>query len=345
VPQPSQREFFGDPEAAALFETAIERLSALGGEVAAIDLAPFLDAAALLYQGAWLAERMAAIDAATGGRRDILHPVTRRVIEAGGRFSAGDAFRDVRRLAALRNMAEVVWRRIDLLLVPTAGTIYRLAEVEADPVGVNERLGRYTNFANLLDLSGLAVPNGFQSNGLPAGVTLLAPAFHDPLLAAIGAAFHVAAGLPLGATRQPHPQPAPWLAGAPFPYLPVAVLGAHLQGEALNGELVALGARFRRAARTASYYRLYALPDGKRPGLVRHSGGGAIALEIWDVPTSAIGAFLGGIAAPLGLGRIALDNGAEVTGFLCEAHAVEGARDITEFGGWRAWRASQDGAG
>ncbi len=346
VPQPGQREFFGNAEAAALFEAAIARLSALGGEAVAIDLAPFLDAAALLYQGAWLAERMTAIDAAIDGRRDILHPVTRRVIEGGDRFSAGDAFRDLHRLAALRNAAEAVWRQIDLLLVPTSGTIYRIAEVEADPVGVNERLGRYTNFANLLDLSAIAVPNGFQSNGLPAGVTLLAPAFHDPLLAAVGAAFHAATGLPLGATGQPLPAPSPPPAATPFPHLPVAVLGAHLQGEALNGELVALGARFRRAARTAPDYRLYALPDGKRPGLVRHPGAGAaVALEIWDIPTPAIGAFLAGIAAPLGLGRIALEDGGEVTGFLCEACAVAGARDITEFGGWRAWRASQSGAG
>jgi allophanate hydrolase len=346
VPLPDQREFFGNADAASLFEAAIERLTGLRGEPVAVDLALFLDVASLLYRGAWLAERTAAIDAATGGRRDILHPVTRQIIAGGDAISGADAFRDWRRLAELRQQTLSVWDRVDLLLLPTAGTIYRIAEIEADPLRLNERLGRYTNFTNLLDLAAIAVPNGFQGNGLPSGVSLLAPAFHDPLIAAIATAFQARAGLPLGATGAalPPAQP-PRTAPVRFPYLPLAVVGAHLSGQPLNPELVALGARLRQTTRTAADYRLYALPDGRRPGLVCRPGeGAAIEVEIWDVPSAAIGAFLAGIAPPLGLGTVRLADGREVIGFLCEAHAITAARDITEFGGWRTWLARRDPA-
>jgi allophanate hydrolase len=201
VPLPAQREFFGKSDAALLFETAIARLAALGGAAVTVDLDPFLDAGSLLYQGAWLAERMTAVDAAIGGRRELLHPVTRDIIAGGEAFSAADIARDRARLAELRQETEPVWQRIDLMLLPTSGTIYRIAEIAAEPFALNARLGHYTNFTNLLDLSAIAVPNGFQSNGLPAGVTLLAPAFHDPLIAAVAAAFQAQAGLPLGATQ------------------------------------------------------------------------------------------------------------------------------------------------
>ena len=342
VPQPDQREFFGNGDAAVLFEAAIARLAALGGDAVPIDLTPFLEAGSLVYRGAWLAERMAAIDEATGGRRDILHPATRQIIAGGDAISGAAVFRDRHRLAELRQQTHPVWQRIDLMLLPSTGTIYRLAEIESDPFGLNARLGHYTNFANLLDLSAIAIPNGFQRNGLPAGITLLAPAFHDPLIAGVGAAFQAQTGLTLGATGAPLPPLEAPAAPAHFPYLSLAVVGAHLSGQPLNGELVALGARLREATRTAPEYRLYALPDGKRPGLVRSPGdGAAIEVEIWNVPSANIGAFLAGIAPPLGLGTLILDDGSEVTGFLCEAYAVEEGQDITAFGGWRAWRAGK----
>ena len=342
VPRPGQREFFGNSEAARLFEAAIARLAALGGDIVEIDFAPFSEAAALVYGGPWLAERRAAIDAAIAGRRELLHPVTRRVVAASDGLPAAEVFRGQELLATLAQETETVWRRIDMLLVPTTGTIYRIAEIEADPLALNATLGHYTNFANLLDLSAIAVPNGVQSNGLPAGVCLIAPAFHDPLLAAVGAAFQRQGGLPLGATGATLPPIEVTPAPVPYPYLPIAVVGAHLEGQKLNGELLALGARLRRAVRTAPDYRLYALADGRRPGLVRDPGAGtAIEAEIWDVPVAAIGAFLASVTPPLGLGTIALEDGSAVSGFLCEAYAVEGAREISEFGGWRAWRSSR----
>jgi len=331
----SEREFFGDEDGPALYEAAIARLVRIGGEAVTIDFAPFRDAASLVYRGAWLAERLAAIDDAVGGCREMLLPVTREIIERGTTIRGAGVFRDFDRLTAARGEVAAVWRQIDLLLVPTTGTTYKIAEIEANPVALNENLGRYTNFVNPLDLAAVAFPNGFRRNGLPDGVTLVGPAFHDLLLAAIGARFQQETGLPLGATGAPLPRPEP-RRRSNFPYLPIAVVGAHLSGEPLNGELLALGARKRRTARTSGDYRLYALPDGKRPGLVRGAGGAPIEVEIWDMPTGNIGAFLAGIAPPLGLGTVILERGEPVHGFLCEAHCISDARDITAYGGWRA---------
>jgi allophanate hydrolase len=199
VPLPGQREFFGNAEATALYDIAIERLAALGGSPNEFDLAPFLEAGSMLYGGAWITERTSAIDDAIGNNREMLYPITRQIIAKGDAVSGAAAFRDQHRLAELRRRAETTWRRMQVMLLPTTGTIYRRGEVEADPLGTNERLGHYTNFCNLLDLSAIAVPNGFQSNGLPAGVSLMAPAFNDGLLAALAAAFQAQSRLPLGA--------------------------------------------------------------------------------------------------------------------------------------------------
>jgi allophanate hydrolase len=338
---PGEREFFGNGDGGALYAAAIERLEALGGTAVEIDYAPFLAVNKLLYTGPWLAERCGSIADAIGARREVLHPVLRRIVAGGDGISGQEVFAGLHRLAELRQESETVWLALDLLLLPTAGTIHRIAEIEADPIALNADLGRYTNFCNLLDLSALAVPAGLRGDGLPFGVTLFAPAFHDSLLAGIGAALHRAGGGTLGATGHRHPEtPAP-AAVVGFPYLPVAVVGAHLSGQPLNPELTRLGARLRRATRTAAEYRLYALPDGKRPGLVHAPGSGvAVEVEVWDVPSAAVGGFLAGVAAPLGLGPLRLADGIEVTGFLCEAHATANARDISEFGGWRAWLAA-----
>ena len=333
----SQREFFGDADAPGIYAASIERLTALGGSPVEVDYTPFLEVNKLLYRGPWLAERYGSIVRSVGTRFDLLHPTLSRIIAAAGGIGGPDVFRGLEQLALLRQQTQATWSQIDLMMLPTTGTIYRIADIEAEPIARNETLGHYTNFANLLDLSALAVPAGFRRDGLPAGVTLLGPAFHDPLLAAIGAQLHARAGLPLGATDHRHPQPDPPPRASAYPFLPVAVVGAHLSGQPLNHELTALGARLRRVTRTAPEYRLYALADGKRPGLVRSPGNGAaIEVEIWDIPSEAVGRFLAGIAPPLGLGTVVLEDGNAVTGFLCEAHATDDARDITQFGGWRA---------
>jgi len=342
VPDGPSREFFGDMAQAASFEAALSRLAALGAKVVEIDFAPFFDVARMLYEGAWVAERMTVVEDLMRREPSALHPVTARIIGAADGLSAADAFRGIYRLAELRRKAEALMAGADLLCVPSIPTFYGLADLEADPVGPNSRLGTYTNFVNLMDLCGIAVPTGPRSDGRPGSVTLLARAGQDALAATLGQVLHAAAAPELGATgfRLPRPaSPDP----APLPgETAIALVGAHMSGLPLNGQITAIGGRFLEAAATSPDYRLYALAGGPpaRPGLLRTGDGGAsIALEIWAVRTEGLGSLLAQIPAPLGLGRVRLSDGRQVTGFLVEKAGLEGARDITAHGGWRAFLA------
>ena len=340
LPRPADLKFFGNTAAETLFSEAVARMRTLGGIPVEIDYAPFAEAASLLYRPAGAAERTAAIAPFLAAHADQMHPVTREVIETGKSASGVDVHRLHYRLQSLRQQTAPVWRDIDVLLVPTSGTIYRIAEVAGDPIRLNGNLGYYTNFVNYFDLSALAVPNGFQPNGLPAGVTLIAPCFQEPVLAALGHAFHAASGVRLGATGHELP---PFTTGVapPYPCVPLAVFGAHLSGQPLNHELKALGARLAGPARTGPDYRFYAL-DGtvQRPGLLRvEPGTGAcIECEVWHLPVAAFGAFVARIPGPLGIADVRLDDGREIKGFVCEAAAAAAARDITAYGSWRAYR-------
>ncbi len=315
VPRADQLEFFGDEAYAALFEAALADLERLGGVRVEADFTPFLEAQALLYDGPWLAERLHAIE----GRKLELHPVTRAVIEAGRRYSAIDAFRAQYRLAALKRECDALWRNADVLVVPGAPTIYTLDEVEADPIGLNARLGLYTNFVNLLDYAALTVPAGRRPDGIPFGLTFVGPAFSDRGLAALGARF-------LGETPMPQKNDS----------VRIAVVGAHLSGMALNAELTERGARLLRAARTAARYRLHRLSQFK-PGLVRVSNGAgaSVEVEVWEMPAAGFGALVAAIPAPLGIGTLELEDGEEVKGFLCEQYAADDSADISAYGGWR----------
>jgi allophanate hydrolase len=340
IPRPAQQRFFGNAAAEALFAAAVARMEKLGGEAIEIDYAPFAEAAALLY-GPLVSERTADLAALLVRQPDGLHPVTRAILERGQSYSAVDLMQAGHRLDVLRCQTNAVWKTADILLLPTTGTVYRIGEIEADPFALNANLGYYTNFVNLFDLAAIAVPNGYQPNGLPAGVTLIAPAWHEAPLAAIATAFQRDAGLTLGATGARMPSAPPKAARPPHPLIPLAVVGAHLSGMKLNGELLAIGARLRSEAQTAPLYRLYALPDSNRPGLVRTSADGAsIAVEVWEIPSRALGTFVARIAPPLGIGTIELEGGTTVLGFLCEAYAAEAAMDITAYGGWRAFKAT-----
>jgi allophanate hydrolase len=327
------------------FAAAIKQLGALGGERVEIDFTPFLEAARLLYEGPWLAERYVAIRDFIEHRPEALHPVTRAVIARGREPSAADAYAAMYRLAELRRAVEPILESVDVIVTPTAGTIYRLAELEADPFQPNSNLGYYTNFMNLLDLAALALPAGFTPGGLPFGITLFAAAFREHALLALGARFEQALQLPLGATGWPRP-PLATTSELPPGYTAVAVCGAHMSGLPLNSQLIERGGYFLEATRTAQQYRLYALPGGppQRPGLVRvPQGGAAIDVEVWALPLEHYGSFVAGIPAPLGIGSVALADGRSVQGFVCEAYAVTGAEDITALGGWRAYLASISG--
>jgi allophanate hydrolase len=345
VPRAADRVFFGDKRAERAFASALDLLAELGATITDIDLTPFNEAAGLLYDGPWLAERVAAVGDFIASRPADVHPVTRQIIERGRAISAADAFRGFDRLAELRARCREALKHADVMMVPTVPAAYAVAQIEADPIRLNARLGTYTNFVNLLDLAALAVPAAIADDGTPFGVTFLAPAGRDAQLASFGRVFHARTRLPLGALGMPQPALAPVVNGAREHEIAIAVVGAHLSGMPLNGELTALGARFLDKSTTAPDYRLYAL-DGTapaKPGLLRVAAGkgAAIEVETWALPAAAFGRFVAAVPPPLSIGTLWLCDGRAVKGFLVEAEAVTGARDISAFGGWRAFMASK----
>lgn len=347
VPDASHLET-ADAETRALFGAATERLEALGGARVEIPFAPFAEAARLLYQGPWLAERQAAFGAFVDSRPGDVLPVIRQILSPAKGLTAEAGFRAYYRLRELKARVDGLLGDLDVLLVPTAPFHPTREEVEADPIGINARLGAYTNFVNLLDLCAAAVPSGMRANGLPFGVTFIAPAFQEAMLASLGAAFHTATGLVLGAGPHRVP-PAPSFSPASVPVgtdgrrgIRLAVAGLHLSGQPLNGQLLELGARLSATVCTAPRYRMHLIerPGRKFPGLVRSDeGGAAIELEVWEMSEAALGAFMEKVLEPLCIGTVELENGEKVKGFLCEAWAAAEARDITASGGWRAYLA------
>jgi allophanate hydrolase len=333
-------EFFGDVEAERLYRASVTRLAESGASIVEFDFTPFRAAARLLYQGPWVAERLAAIRSFAESKPEALHEVVGSIILNAARLSAVDAFEGFYRLAALTREAEAQWAAMDVMLLPTSGTTYKISELLADPIQLNSNLGYYTNFVNLMDLSALAVPAGFRPNGLPFGVTLVGRAFDDGRLAAISDALHRALPeLRLGAT--------PGKLGDTKPAIPdasgriaVAVVGAHLSGQPLNVQLQERSARLIKTARTTPGYSFYALAGTTpaKPGLVFDGeGAGGIEVEIWEMDDAAFGSFVALIPPPLGIGTLKLADGSLVKGFVCEPYAIRGATDITSYGGWRAW--------
>ena len=339
VPAAHQLEFFGDDEAEALFRQAIRKLEGQGGTCVTFDYQPFQQAAQLLYAGPWVAERLAAIEDFVERQPEAVHPVVRDIVLSARGMSAVDTFNAIYRLADYVRQAEQTWRAIDVMLLPTAPTIYTVEQMLADPVRLNSNLGYYTNFVNLMDLSAIAVPAGFRSNGLPFGVTFVGRAFEDGAIACLARAFSEQQD------GQQDGQPAAPACAAPAAVesIAVAVVGAHLSGQPLNHQLTGRGARLRASTRTAPGYALYALRNTspEKPGMLRDaSAAGNIEVEIWDLPPAGFGSFVDEIPAPLGIGTITLEDGSTVKGFICEPYALQQALDITHHGGWRAYRAS-----
>jgi allophanate hydrolase len=338
---PDSLEFFGDAQAAKAFSEAVEAWRASGAEITPIDYSPFAQLAALLYEGPWVAERYAVAGSLLERDPQALHPVIRSILSTATSFNAVDTFRYEYRRAALARRINESLARFTALLVPTTPTIYTTAEVLDEPVRLNSRLGTYTNFTNLADLSALALPAHFRDDGLPAGITLLAPAWQDRALAELGKRWQQQLSLPLGATGRALSAIAKEtkLPG-PAATVRLAVVGAHLTGMPLNHQLTSRHAVFVERCRTASTYQLYALANTTppKPGLVKAMTTGApIEVELWDVPLDRFGAFVAEIPAPLGIGSLELEDGRVVKGFICEPIGLQGARDITSFGGWRAY--------
>jgi allophanate hydrolase len=339
VPRPGQRLFFGDRRAASAYDAALARLDEMGAVRVEVDLEPFFEAARLLYEGPWVAERYLTAKQLIDTNPGALHPVTLQIIGGGAKPSAADAFKAFYRVQELKRMAKRSLAALDALVVPTAPSTCTVDEVLADPVTLNSRLGTYTNFVNLLDLCGLAVPASLSVDGIPFGITLLARAGQDMQLAAIGAAFHARTGLKLGASDHPVPPPQAASAALRPGEISIAVVGAHLSGMPLNAELRVLNARLLRNTMTAADYRLFALRGTvpPKPGLkrVERGAGARIALEVWALTAAAFGEFVSNIPPPMAIGTLRLEDGSDVKGFLAEPAAFDGARDISEFGGWR----------
>ena len=324
-------------------------------ELVPIDMQPLFDVARLLYEGPWVAERHTVLQGLMATQPEAIDPVVRAVVAQASQHDATAAFRARYALETLRLQADRLWDNIDVLMVPTAPTCPTLAEVAAEPVLRNSALGRYTNFVNLLGWAALALPSSIGARGLPFGVTFIAPGGSDAALADWGLRWQSARqaeGLTLGATgatgvvgpalpaNTPLPPAAPTLA--------LAVVGAHLQGMPLHGQLVERGCRLLARTRTAAAYRLFALPGTvpPKPGLARVAADGvdagvAIEVEVYEMPQDAVGSFLALIPSPLGLGTVELADGRWVKGFICEPAGLVGAQDISHHGGWRAYMADR----
>jgi allophanate hydrolase len=343
VPRDGQLIFFGDKAAEQAYRDALDRWTSLGATLVGFDLEPFYETARLLYEGPWVAERYLVIRNLLASSPESIHPVTREITAAGARLSAADTFAALYRLQGLRRIAERAFSNIDALVLPTTPTVYSTAQVLANPIELNSRLGTYTNFVNLLDLCGLALPAAIRPDEIPFGITLLAPAGQDAQLASIGRVFHADTKLTLGSRCVPQPALTDLPIGASSDEIAIAVVGAHLSGMVLNSELKSLGGRLLEATTTAPDYKLYALnTTPPKPGLLRVASGtgSSIELEVWALSAAAFGKFVAAIPSPMAIGTIVLSDGRGVKGFIVEPAAIDGARDISAFSGWRAFVAA-----
>ena len=331
---PDQLDFAGDIETEELFEFACRKLGEIGGEPVTLNFEPFLQAARLLYEGPWVAERAWATEDVN---RDHMLPVIQSILATTENFQVTDAFAAQYKLQALKKLCDRELEKVDFVVTPTTPTCYQRSEIGKEPVALNSKLGTYTNFMNLLDFAATAVPVGKLGSGVSWGVTLFGQAFTDVSLLSFSGVLQRKLDLPLGATA--HRLPEGSRTGRPTPAntVDVVVCGAHLAGQPLNWQLLDRGASLQMKTQTKPGYALYALPDGKRPALVPSESGTAIEVEVWTMPMQEFGSFVAGIPAPLGIGKVSLQNGEVVPGFICEEGGIADARDISHFGGWRAY--------
>ena len=338
IPRPDQLQFLGDTESAALFAAAVERLAGLGAERVPVDIAPLTAAAQLLYSGPWVAERTVALEAMLTRAPAAIHPVVRAIVEGGRRVTGTETFRGLYALQDYQRRCAALFRDVDLLLLPTAPTTYRIAAVLAEPLALNSNLGLYTNFVNLLDLCALAIPAGYRNNGTGFGVSLIAPAWHDVALFDLAARLEAVSAAPARPALDVD-------AATGSERIRLAVVGAHLSGMPLHWQLTSRSARPVARTCTAPLYRLYAMAGTSpaKPALVcEPAGGAAIEVEVYELTAAAFGSFVAEVPPPLAIGTVTLADGTSVKGFVAEPRALDGATDITAFGGWRAYLTSRN---
>ncbi|MBF4521212.1 allophanate hydrolase [Acinetobacter towneri] len=335
---PDTLEFYGDAETEKAFQLAIERVQSLGYAVEPIDFTPFQQLASALYNRSWVAERTSAVEKMV--KREQTHAVIGQIIAQADQFSAVDVMQDEYERARLSRIIQNTLADYDALMVPTAPTIYRIAEVEADPLVKNSHMGAYTNFVNFADLSALALPNSIRADGLPTGVTFIAPAWMDEALAKFGQKWQQVSQLKLGTSAHSYAKTTEISSSHS---IKLAVVGAHLTGMPLNFQLTTRGGTLIKQTRTTSHYKLYALKNTTppKPGLQYHEKGSSIEVEVWDIPRALFGDIVAEVPAPLGIGNAQLIDGTWVKGFICEGYALGDATDITHFGGWREFMKSK----
>lgn len=339
---PATLEFYGDAQAQAAWEKAVAALQASGATLHPIDFSAFHQLAEQLYYGPWVAERTVAVGEMLA-RPEEMDPVVYGIVASGNNYSAVDAYKAEYLRAELTRQIQQTLSQFDALVVPTSPTIHTLKEMKQEPVRFNSQFGTYTNFTNLADLSALALPAPFREDGLPAGITLIAPAWYDRALVTFGQRWQASQALSLGATGRKSSAARVALLSSSL-HVRVAVVGAHLTGMPLNHQLTSRDAVLVEETTTAPCYRLYALANTKppKPGLAKSSEGAAITVELWDIPLARFGEFVAEIPAPLGIGTLALADGRQVKGFICEPAVLAEATDITDFGGWRNWLARKE---
>ncbi len=331
---PTQLEFYGDAETEKAFSIAIERAKTLGYEIESIDFSIFNELAQALYNDAWVAERTVAVERIIS--REQVHPVIKQIISQADQFKATDALQAEYRRAVLSRKINLVLAVYDALMVPTAPTIYRIADVEADPIVKNSHMGAYTNFVNFADLSAIALPNVIRKDGLPSGVTFIAPAWHDQALANFAQKWQEITALSLAKSQKKYQKTVEIQSNHS---VKLAVVGAHLTAMPLNFQLTTRAGTLLKKTKTASSYKLFALKNTipPKPGLQFDTQGQSIEVEVWDIPLANFGAIVAEVPAPLGIGNVQLEDGTWVKGFICEAYAINEATDISHFGGWRAY--------
>ena len=332
---PAQMEFYGDLETEKAFAQAIERLQTLGYEVEEIDFEIFNQLASALYNKAWVAERTYAVEKLI--QREQAHPVIQKIIAQADKFTAVDTMQAEYERADLARQINLALAPYDALMVPTAPTIYKIADVEADPIVKNSHMGAYTNFVNFADLSAIALPNVIRRDGLPSGVTFIAQAWMDQALANFAQTWQLSVNLPLGRSQQQYKKSVDISAQHS---VKLAVVGAHLKGMPLNFQLSTRKGTLIQKTLTAPNYKLFALKNTvpPKPGLQYVSEDGrAIEVEVWDIPLALFGQIVAEVPAPLGIGNMKLTDGSWVKGFICEGYALTDALDVSHFGGWREY--------
>lgn len=338
IPKQEQLEFFGNKSAREIFARSVKVMQSLGGEAHELDFTLFMQAAKLLYEGPWVAERYVAIEKIITQQPDKLLHVIKTIIGGAEDKTATDAFKAEYEMQIYRAQSKEILEEFDFLMTPTAGTIYTIDEVNADPVKMNSNLGYYTNFMNLLDCTAVAVPAGFLESGLPWGVSLVSTSLNDRRLLTYANSFQQHNKIRLGALDYELASSEATCVNY-IDSVPLVVCGAHLDGLALNWQLRERGAVLAEKTTTSKNYRMYVI-DGElqRPGLMRDEiNGVAIDIEVWNVPKTELGSFIAGITAPLGIGKVETVSGEWLSGFICEAYIIQSSSEITQLGGWKQY--------